>query len=122
MYQDQDEEDDEDSDEDDSDDEDSENSEDNNVNGISDNENNTTNNNNSSSANGIQSSIIHTTSINDPVLITHAKCLSEDILCAWKRYGVNSTESVKSAANIQLGSEDQDDEFRGQLGKLIYNL
>ena len=34
------------------------------------------------------SKYLHTTSMNDPILITHAKCLNEDILCSWKRVPV----------------------------------
>jgi hypothetical protein len=38
-----------------------------------------------SAANRLRSPFISTTSVNDPVLVTHAKCLAEDILCSWKR-------------------------------------
>ena len=33
----------------------------------------------------LTSNLLHTSSANDPVLLTHAKCLNEDILCSWKR-------------------------------------
>lgn len=35
---------------------------------------------------------IKTSSIEDPILTTHAKCLSEDILCSWKRVPVQSKQ------------------------------
>lgn len=38
-----------------------------------------------SATNRLRSPFISTTSVNDPVLVTHAKCLAEDILCSWKR-------------------------------------
>jgi len=34
---------------------------------------------------GIKSSTLFTSSVNDPILLTHAKCMNEDILSAWKR-------------------------------------
>lgn len=33
---------------------------------------------------------IKTSSVDDPILTTHAKCLAEDILCSWKRVPVQS--------------------------------
>ena len=34
---------------------------------------------------GLKSSTLFTSSVNDPILLTHAKCMNEDILSAWKR-------------------------------------
>lgn len=37
------------------------------------------------SAGQLKSQLLTTTSVDDPILVTHAKCIAEGILCSWKR-------------------------------------
>ena len=44
------------------------------------------------------SGLLKTTSINDPVLTAHAKCLNEDILSSWKRADLPSNKNLNSSS------------------------
>lgn len=88
--------DDEDSDDDDDEDDDSDDSDDD-SNDDEDDENQTRNAATKTSlpktkpAEPLKSQFLSTTSIDDPILVTHAKCISEGILCSWKRRAGGST-------------------------------
>ena len=52
-----------------------------------------------------ESKYLHTTSTNDPILITHAKCLGEDILCSWKRVPVQASSQKQQQHQNQSTSK-----------------
>lgn len=52
----------------------------------------------------LQSPYLHSTSVNDPILVTHSKCLNEDILCSWKRVAVSAATAT---ANTSFNSSSQ---------------
>ena len=55
--------------------------------------------------------MLHTSSAQDPVLITHARCLNEDILCSWKRIQQPLTaHSTHSDEDQEDDDEDEDDD------------
>jgi hypothetical protein len=59
------------------------------------------------------SAVLHTSSVNDPILLTNAKCLNEDILCAWKRVQIidkSLNNAKKSSEDDENNSDDDDDE------------
>jgi hypothetical protein len=114
MFGDQDDEDDDDDDDDDDEEDDEENEDDENLDQVSstpkkDTQNQSSQNNTPSSNNQFSSQIINTTSINDPILTTHAKCLNEDILCSWKRVVIMQSTN-KDEQNI-LEDEHNDPEI-----------
>jgi len=49
-------------------------------------------------------------SLNDPVLTTHAKCLNEDILCSWKRVIVTSYDQNTNCQEKKTTSEENENE------------
>jgi len=69
-----------------------------------------------------KSNLLHTSSANDPILVTHAKCLNDDILCSWKRIqqpvnasansnGANKKKSInKSNYDDDCDDDDDDDD------------
>jgi hypothetical protein len=70
----------------------------------------------------LKSNLLHTSSASDPILVTHAKCLNDDILCSWKRIqqpvnasansnGANKKKSInKSNYDDDCDDDDDDDE------------
>ena len=52
----------------------------------------------------VESAFLHTTSVNDSILTTHAKCLNEDILCSWKRVPFNSTNQPNITSSSHAGA------------------
>ncbi len=69
-----------------------------------------------SNENSSLSSIV-TSSVNDPVLATYAKCLKEDILSSWKRINIkkknrnrNKQDSSSSSSNNSSNNTDEDDD------------
>ena len=56
------------------------------------------------------SSVLHTSSVNDPILLTNAKCLNEDILCAWKRVQIIDKSLNNGKKNSEDDENNSDDE------------
>ena len=52
----------------------------------------------------LKSSTLFTSSIDDPILMTHAKCMKENILCSWKR--VESKKKVKRSNNFNDSNDN----------------
>lgn len=52
----------------------------------------------------LKSSTLFTSSVDDPILMTHAKCMKENILCSWKR--VESKKKVKRSSNFNDSNDN----------------
>lgn len=66
-----------------------------------------------------KSQFINTTCINDPVLLTHSKCLNEDILCSWKRVEASSLQNQQQQQQQEPQQSatplDDEDSFKKEL-------
>lgn len=52
----------------------------------------------------LKCSTLFTSSVDDPILMTHAKCMKENILCSWKR--VETKKKVKRSNNFNDSNDN----------------